>query len=82
MDKAKSSETSYLSNILDFPASKEERVLAQILETKFHTEPATESRLEFKLNPTIKYLVINRTTAKKKRSEHHKKEEIKTQNSF
>jgi hypothetical protein len=75
MDKAKSSETGYSRNMLGFPANKEERILAYILETKFHTEPAIDSRLEFKLNPTIKYLVINKSTAKKKRSKQHKEEE-------
>jgi hypothetical protein len=43
MDKAKSSETGYSGNMLDFPANKEERVLAHILATKFHTEPAIDS---------------------------------------
>jgi hypothetical protein len=43
MDKAKSSETSYSGNMLDFPANKEERVLAHILETKFHIESDIDS---------------------------------------
>jgi hypothetical protein len=68
MDKAKSSEIGYSSNMLGFPVNKEERVLAHILATKFHTELAIDSRLEFRLNPTMKDLVINRPTAKKKRS--------------
>jgi hypothetical protein len=75
MDKAKSSETGYSGNILDFPANKEERVLAHILVTKFHTEPNIDSRLEFRLNHTMKDLVINRPGAKKKRSKRQKKEE-------
>ena len=75
MDKAKSNEIGYSSNMLDFLGSKEERVLVRILETKFHTEPAIDSRLEVRLNPTMKYLVINRPDAKKKRSKQHKKEE-------
>jgi hypothetical protein len=75
MDKAKSSETGYSSNMLGFPANKEERVLAHILATKFHTEPAIDSWLEVRLNPTMKDLVINRPAAKKKRSKRHKKEE-------
>jgi hypothetical protein len=75
MDKAKSSETGYSSNMLGFPANKEERVLVHIIETKFHTESAIDSWLEVKLNPTIKDLVINRSAAKKKRSKQHKKEE-------
>jgi hypothetical protein len=68
MDKAKSSETGYSSNMLDFPANKKERVLAHILATKFHIEPTIDSQLEVKLNPTMKDLVINRLAAKKKRS--------------
>jgi hypothetical protein len=75
MDKAKSSETSYSSNMLGFPVNKEEIVHAHLLETKFHTEPVIDSRLEVRLNPTIKDLVINRPSAKKKRSKRHKKEE-------
>jgi hypothetical protein len=74
MDKGKSSETGYSSNMLDFPANKEERVLAHILATKFHTEPAIDSQLEVRINPTMKDLVINRPTAKKKRSKRQKKE--------
>jgi hypothetical protein len=54
--------------MLDFPVNKEERVLAHILVTKFHTDPAIDSQLEVRLNPTMKYLVINRSDAKKKRS--------------
>ena len=38
MDKAKLSETGYSSNMLGFPANKEERVLAHLLATKFHIE--------------------------------------------
>jgi hypothetical protein len=60
MDKAKSSETGYSSNMLGFPANKEERVLAHLLETKFHTEPVIDSRLEVRMNPIIKDLIINR----------------------
>jgi hypothetical protein len=37
MEKAKSSETGYSSNILGFPMNKEERVLVHLLATKFHT---------------------------------------------
>jgi hypothetical protein len=67
MDKAKLSETGYSGNMLDFLVNKEERVLAHILATKFHTEPAIDSRLEVKLNPTMKDLVINKPVTKKKR---------------
>jgi hypothetical protein len=75
MEKAKSSETGYSSNMLDFPRNKEERVLVNILETKFHTDLAIDLQLEAKLNPTIKDLVINMPSAKKKRSKRQKKEE-------
>jgi hypothetical protein len=74
MDKDKSSETGYSSNMLDFPANKEERVLGHILANKFHTEPTIDSRLEVKMNPTMKDLVINKPVAKKKRSKQKKKE--------
>jgi hypothetical protein len=40
MDKATSSETGYSGNMVDFPTSKKERIIAHILVTKFHTEPA------------------------------------------
>jgi hypothetical protein len=43
MDKVKSNEIGYSGNILDFPVNKEERVLAHILATKFHTELAIDS---------------------------------------
>jgi hypothetical protein len=75
MDKAKSSETGYSSNMLGFHANKEERVLAHLLATKFHIEPVIESRLEFRMNPIIKDLFINRPATKKKRIKWHKKEE-------
>jgi hypothetical protein len=66
MDKAKSSETGYSGNMLDFPANKEERVLAHILATKFHTELAIDSWLEVRLNPTMKDLVINSQPLRRK----------------
>jgi hypothetical protein len=76
MDKAKSSETGYSSNMLSFRANKEERVLVHLLETKFHTKMVIDSRLEVKMNPIIKDLVINRPNTRKKRSKRHKKEEF------
>jgi hypothetical protein len=79
MDKDKSSETGYLSNMLDFPVNKEERVLAHILATKLHTDLAIDSQLEVRLNPTMKDLVINRIGAKKKRIKWQKKEESTTE---
>jgi hypothetical protein len=43
MDKPKSSDTGYSRNMIDFPVSKEERVLVHILATKFHTKSAIDS---------------------------------------
>jgi hypothetical protein len=54
--------------MLDFPTNKEERVLAHILATKFDIDPTIDSWLEVRMNPTMRDLVINRPTAKKKRS--------------
>jgi hypothetical protein len=68
MNNAKSSETGYPGNMLGFPANKVERVLAHILAAKLHTEPAIDSQLEVRLNPTMKDLVINKPATKKKRS--------------
>jgi hypothetical protein len=76
MDKAISSETGYSGNMVDFPTSKEERLIAHIIVTKFHTEPATDSKLEVRLNPIMRDLVINRGVVKKKRSKRQKKETI------
>jgi hypothetical protein len=67
MDPIKSNETGYSCNMLNFPASMKEKVVAQILVTKFHIVPVTDSRLEIRLNPIMRDLVINRPTAKKKR---------------
>jgi hypothetical protein len=66
MDPVKSNETGYSGNMLNFPASTKEKVVAQILATKFHTVPVTDSRLEIRLNPIMRDLVINRPAAKKK----------------
>ena len=67
MDPVKSNETSYLGNMLNFPMSTKEKVVTQILETKFHIVLITDSRLEIRLNPIMRDLVINRPTAKNKR---------------
>jgi hypothetical protein len=76
MDKAISSETGHSGNMEDLPTSKKERVIAHILATKFHTEPATDSGLEVRLNPIMRDLVINRRAVKKKWSKRQKKETI------
>jgi hypothetical protein len=76
MDKAISSETGSSGNMVDFPTSKKERIIVHILATKFHTEPATDSKLEVRLNPIMRDLVINRGVVKKKQSKRQKKETI------
>jgi hypothetical protein len=74
VDKATSSETGHSGNMVYFPTSNKERAIAHILATKFHTEPATDSKLEVRLNPIMKDLVINRRVVKKKWSKRQKKE--------
>jgi hypothetical protein len=76
MDQAISGETGHSSNMEDLPTSRKERVIVHILATKFHTEPATDSGLEVKLNPIMRDLVINRRAVKKKRSKRQKKETV------
>jgi hypothetical protein len=76
MDQATSSETDYSGNVASLPTSSKEREIAHILATKFHIEPVIDSRLEFKLNPIMKDLVINRLAVKKKRTKRQKKEVI------
>jgi hypothetical protein len=54
MDKANqtiSIETGFSTNMASLSTSKEERLIAQILATKFHTDPATEPESEVRLNP-------------------------------
>jgi hypothetical protein len=76
MDKTISSETGHLGNMTYLPTSKKERVNACILATNFHTETATDSGLEVRLNPIMRDLVINMRAVKKKRSKRQKKETI------
>ena len=61
--------------------SKNERWVLQMLATKFHIEPETETESGVKLNPVMRDLVINEhanntchPTAKKKRSKRRKSE--------
>jgi hypothetical protein len=61
--------------------SKNERWVLQMLATKFHTEPETETESGVKLNPVMRYIFINEhadntchPTAKKKRSKRRKSE--------
>jgi len=60
MDKVVSSKTGHSGNMADSPTSKNERVIEHILVTKFLTEPATDSKLEVRLNPIMRDLVINK----------------------
>ena len=76
MDPVKYNETGYSRNMLNFPASTKEKVVAQILATKFHTVPVTDSRLEIRLNQIMRDLVINKPAAKKNRSKQQKKEPV------
>jgi hypothetical protein len=76
MDQAIPGETGHSGNVADLPTSRKEREIARILETKFHTEPATDSGLEVKLNPIMKDLIINRRVVKKKQTKRQKKEII------
>jgi hypothetical protein len=66
MDKATSSETGSSGNMVDFPSSKKEKVIAHIIVTKFRTEPTIDSKMEARLNPVVRDLVINRGGFKKK----------------
>lgn len=66
MDLVKSNETGYLGNMLNFPMSTKEKVVVQILVTKFHIVHVTDSILEIGLNPIMRDLVINRPVSKKK----------------
>jgi hypothetical protein len=68
MDQATSSETSYLGNMESLPMSSKEWEIACILVTKFHIELVIDSGLEFRLNPIMKDLVINKRVVKKKRT--------------
>ena len=75
MDKANqaiSSQTGHSSNMVGLSTSKEEREI----ETKFHTEPSINPRLEFMLNPIMKDLIINRPAVKKKQSKQQKIENM------
>jgi hypothetical protein len=60
----------------DLPTSSKEWAIACILATKFHTEPVIDSRLEVRINPILKDMVINRRVVKKKRTKRQKREVI------
>jgi hypothetical protein len=67
-NKAISIQTCHSSNMAGLSISKMEREIACILETKFHTKPTIDPGLKVRLNPILKYLIINRPSVKKKRS--------------
>jgi hypothetical protein len=59
VNRTVSSTTGFSTNVSSLPISEKERWVAQILATKFHTEPATESESGVRLNPVMRDLVIN-----------------------
>jgi hypothetical protein len=63
-NRAVSSTKGFSTNVSSLPISEKERWVAQILATKFHTEPATESESGVRLNPIMRDLVINEHTEK------------------
>jgi hypothetical protein len=60
-DQAAPSEPGFSTNMVNSSVNKKERLVAQILATKFHTDPATEPEAdkEIRLNPIIRDLIIN-----------------------
>jgi hypothetical protein len=81
VDQAASSEPGFSTNMVNSSVKKKERLVAQILATKFHTDPATEPEAdkEVRLNPIMKYLIINgyvdgryKRVVKRKRSKRQK----------
>jgi hypothetical protein len=60
-----SSQIGHSSNMAGLSTSKKEREIAHILATKFHTTPAIDPRLEFRLNPIMKDIIINMPVVKK-----------------
>jgi hypothetical protein len=88
MDKANqttSIETWFSTNMASLSTSKEERLIAQILATKFHTDPVTEPESEVRLNLFMRDLIINRhmdglyKRAVKKRRSKRQKVKIRTE---
>jgi len=82
--QAVSGVTGFSTNVPSLPTSKKEKWVMQILATKFHTEPITETESGFILNPVMRDLIINehvdkpyKMEEKKKRSKR-RKIEIKT----
>jgi hypothetical protein len=80
-----SSTTGFSTNMSSLSMSKRERLVAQILATKFHTEPATEPESGVRLNPVMRDLIINGHTdeiykqAVKKKQRKRQKTEIRVE---
>jgi hypothetical protein len=66
VNQAISSETGHSSNMAGLSTSKKERVIVCILATKFYTEPTTDPKLEVRINPIMRDLIINRQVVKNK----------------
>jgi hypothetical protein len=60
-DQVVPSELGFSTNVTNLSLNKKERLVARILETKFHTKSNEESEMdkEVRLNPIMKYLIIN-----------------------
>jgi hypothetical protein len=84
MDEANqtiSSEIGFSTNMASLSMSKKEKLIAQILATKFHTDPMTEPESGVRLNPVMRDLIINghvdklyKRAVKKKQSKRQKAE--------
>jgi hypothetical protein len=62
VDQAPPSEPGFSTIMVNSSMNKKERLVARILETKFHTDPATRQEVdkEVGLNPIIRDLIIKR----------------------
>ena len=69
-----SSTTRFSTNVSSLPISEKERWVVQILATKFHIEPTTESESGVRINPIMRDLFINEHV-----DEIYKQEEKKKQ---
>jgi hypothetical protein len=84
MDQANqtvSNKIEFSTNMASLSMSKKERMIAQILATKFHIDPAKEPKSRVRLNPIMRDLIINRhadelckRAVKKKRRKRQKTE--------
>jgi hypothetical protein len=61
-DQVVPNELGFSTNITNSSLKNKEKLVAQMLETKFHTKynEETETNKEFRLNPIMKDLIINR----------------------